>query len=123
MEDAQVRNATGLLRMRTYFEAEHDIYREDAVLDIRDWASASAAVATSCCRVPRSRAANASHRWMISAGELWIAEYVPSYDERRASWRSWTGRRPARPSISETRSSRVLHARNGSNECPETWSR
>jgi len=42
------------------FEAEHQIYREDAVLEIRNRASASAAGAKFKRLAPRSRTGNAS---------------------------------------------------------------
>jgi len=65
------------------FETEHDIYREDAVLDYPQ----------SCERIrgrrniQSSRAAQPSRkrftvRRMIGAGDLWITEFILTYDER-----------------------------------------
>jgi hypothetical protein len=65
------------------FEAEHDIYREDAVLDYPQ----SGERIRGRRNILLSRAAQPNRkrftvRRMIGAGEVWITEYVLSYDGR-----------------------------------------
>lgn len=65
------------------FEAEHEIYREDAVLDYPQ----SGERLRGRANIQSSRAAqpNAKHfavRRIIGAGDLWITEYVLTYDGR-----------------------------------------
>jgi hypothetical protein len=64
-------------------EAEHDIYREDAVLDYPQ----SGERIRGRRNIQASRAAQPNRkrfavRRIIGAGELWITEYVLSYDGR-----------------------------------------
>src|SRR6201993_353227 len=65
------------------FAAEHDIYREDAVLDYPQ----SGERIRGRRNILSSRAAQPNRkrftvRRMIGAGDLWITEYVLSYDGR-----------------------------------------
>ena len=65
------------------FETEHDIYREDAVLDYPQ----SRERIRGRRNIQSSRAAQPSRkrftvRRMIGAGDLWITEFILTYDER-----------------------------------------
>jgi ketosteroid isomerase-like protein len=65
------------------FETEHDIYREDAVLDYPQ----SGERIRGRRNIQASRTAQPNRkrfkvRRMIGAGDLWITEYVLSYDGR-----------------------------------------
>src|SRR4029077_17522946 len=65
------------------FEAEHDIYREDAVLDYPQ----SGGRIRGRRNIQSSRAAQPNRkrftvRRIIGAGDLWITEYVLTYDRR-----------------------------------------
>jgi hypothetical protein len=65
------------------FEAEHDIYREDAVLDYPQ----SGERIRGRRHIQSSRAAQPNRkrftvRRIIGAGELWVTEYVLTYDGR-----------------------------------------
>ena len=65
------------------FEAEHQIYREDAVLEYPQ----SGERIRGRRKIQSSRAAQPNRkrftvRRIIGAGELWITEYVFTYDER-----------------------------------------
>jgi SnoaL-like domain len=65
------------------FETEHDIYREDAVLEYPQ----SDERIRGRRNIQSSRAAQPNRkrftvRRMIGAGDLWITEFVLSYDER-----------------------------------------
>jgi len=108
------------------FEDEHQIYREDAVLEYPQ----SGERIRGRRKIQSSRAAQPNRkrfavRRMIGAGDLWVTEYVLTYDGRPSCtvsiMSSSMGRWPARRSISAIRSSRGLRARNGSSGCPETW--
>lgn len=64
-------------------EAEHAIYREDAVLDFRSRAGASAGGGTS--QAPRAAQPDRkrfSVRRITGAGALWVTEYALSHDGR-----------------------------------------
>jgi hypothetical protein len=94
------------------FEAEHQIYREDAVLEYPQ----SGERIRGRRKIQSSRAAQPNRkrftvRRIIGAADLWVT----------ASWSSSMGRWPARPSISAIRSSRGLRVHNGSRGYPETW--
>ena len=65
------------------FETEHDIYQEDAVLDYPQ----SGERIRGRRNIQSSRAAQPNRkrfavRRMIGAGDLWITEFILSYDER-----------------------------------------
>ena len=65
------------------FEAEHDIYREDAVLDYPQ----SGERIRGRRNIQSSRAAQPNRkrftvRRMIGLGDLWITEFILTYDER-----------------------------------------
>src|SRR6201999_3015195 len=65
------------------FEAEHDIYREDAVLEYPQ----SGERIRGRRHIQSSRAAQPNRkrftiRRIIGSGDLWITEYVLTYDER-----------------------------------------
>ena len=108
------------------FEAEHQIYREDAVLEYPQ----SGERIRGRRKIQSSRAAQPNRkrftvRRIIGAGDLWVTEYVLTYDGRPSYTVSIMefvdGKVAVRPSISAIRSSRGLRARNGSSGCPETW--
>jgi ketosteroid isomerase-like protein len=63
------------------FEAEHDIYREDAVLDYPQ----SGERIRGRRAIQASRAAQPNHkrftvRRIVGSGDLWVTEYVLTYD-------------------------------------------
>ena len=63
------------------FEAEHDIYRDDAVLDYPQ----SGERLRGRLAIQRSRAAQPNRkrftvRRIVGAGDLWVTEYVLTYD-------------------------------------------
>ena len=65
------------------FEAEHEIYREDAVLDYPQ----SGERIRGRRKIQASRAAQPNHkrftvRRITGAGDLWVTEYVLTYDGR-----------------------------------------
>ena len=65
------------------FEAEHDIYREDAVLEYPQ----SGERIRGRRKIQSSRAAQPNRkrftvRRIIGAGDLWVTEYILSYDGR-----------------------------------------
>lgn len=65
------------------FESEHDIYREDAVLDYPQ----SRERIRGRRNIQSSRAAQPNRkrfavRRMIGVGDLWITEFILTYDER-----------------------------------------
>jgi len=65
------------------FETEHDIYREDAVLDYPQ--SGERIRGRRNIQSSRTAQPNRKHftvRRMIGAGDLWITEFVLTYDER-----------------------------------------
>ncbi len=65
------------------FEAEHQIYREDAVLDYPQ--SGERIFGRDNIRSSRAAQPNRKHfavRRIIGAGNLWVTEYVLSYDGR-----------------------------------------
>ena len=108
------------------FEGEHQIYREDAVLEYPQ----SGERIRGRQKIQLSRTAQPNRkrftvRRIIGAGDLWVTEYVLTYDGRPSYTVSimefLDGRWPARPSISPIRSSQALRALNGSSGCPETW--
>ena len=108
------------------FEAEHQIYREDAVLEYpqsgeRIRGRRNIQVVSCRAAEPETLHGAADNR----RGDLWVTEFTLTYDAdgrltRSASWSSETGRWPARPNTSAIRSSRDLRALNGSSGCPET---
>jgi SnoaL-like domain len=102
------------------FEAEHQIYREDAVLEYPQ----SGERIRGRRNIQASRFAQPSRkrftvRRILGAADLWITEFVITYDAR-PSWSSETGRSPARPNTSAIRLCRGLRALNGSSGCAET---
>jgi hypothetical protein len=107
-------------------EAEHDIYRKDAVLEYPQ----SGERIRGRRHIQSSRAAQPNRkrftvRRIIGACDLWVTEYILTYDEQP----SYT------VSIMEFIDGQVaretqyfgdpfepgLRARNGSSECPEAW--
>ena len=65
------------------FEAEHEVYREDAVLEYPQ----SGERIRGRCNILASRAAQPNRkrftvRRIIGAGDLWVTEFVLSYDGR-----------------------------------------
>jgi hypothetical protein len=108
------------------FEAEPQIYREDAVLEYPQ----SGERIRGRRNIQASRAAQPNRkrftvRRIIGAGDLWVTEYILTYDERPSytvSIRSSeTGRWPAKPNISAIRLSQGLRVLNGPSGCAETW--
>ena len=107
------------------FEAEHEIYREDAVLDYPQ----SGERIRGQRKIQASRAAQPNHkrftvRRITGTGDLWITEYVLTYDGRPSYTVSIMefreGRWRERPSISPTPSRPDRRGRNGSNRSPES---
>jgi hypothetical protein len=86
MEDAEIRTALDrhwAASDASDFEAEHQIYREDAVLDYPQ----SGEVIHGRRAIQLSRAAQPNQkrftvRRIVGAGVLWITEYILSYDGR-----------------------------------------
>ncbi|MBW4021890.1 MAG: nuclear transport factor 2 family protein [Proteobacteria bacterium] len=65
------------------FEGEHQIYREDAVLEYPQ--SGERIRGRSNIQASRAAQPNLKHfavRRIIGAGEFWVTEYVLTYDER-----------------------------------------
>ena len=100
------------------FEREHEIYREDAVLEYPQ----SGERIRGRQNIQFSRTAQPNRKRftvqrIIGAGDLWVSEYVLTYDGRPSYTVSIMefreGRSTARPSISAIRSSPGLRARNG----------
>ena len=127
MEDRQIRAALDrhwAASDANDLEGEHQIYREDAVLEYPQ----SGERIRGRRKIHSSRAAQPNRkrftvRRIIGAGDLWVTEYVLTYD----------GRPPYTVSIMEFLDGKVaretqyfgdpfegLRARNGSNGCPET---
>jgi len=107
------------------FEVEHQIYREDAVLEYPQ----SSERIRGRRNIQASRAAQPNRkrftvRRILGAGDLWVTEYVLTYDGRPSYtvsiMSSETGRWPARPNISAIRLSPGLRVLNGSSGCAET---
>ena len=107
------------------FEAEHQIYREDAVIEYPQ----SAERIRGRRNIQASRFAQPSRkrftvRRILGAGGLWITEFVITYDARPSYTVSIMefsdGKVAARPNTSATRLSRGLRALNGSSGCAET---
>ena len=109
------------------FEGEHQIYREDAVLEYPQ----SGERIRGRQNIQLSRAAQPNRkrftvRRIIGAGDLWVTEYVLTYDGRPSysvSMMEFLDGKvaPARPSISAIRSNRGRRARNGPSGCPDMW--
>jgi hypothetical protein len=86
MEDAEIRAALDhhwAASDANDFEAEHDIYREDAVLDYPQ----SGERIRGRRHIQSSRAAQPNRkrftvRRIIGAGDLWITEFILTYDEQ-----------------------------------------
>ena len=86
MEDAEIRAALErhwAASDASDFEAEHQIYREDAVLDYPQ----SGEVIHGRRGIQSSRAAQPNQkrfavRRIVGAGALWVTEYILSYDGR-----------------------------------------
>jgi ketosteroid isomerase-like protein len=86
MEDQQIRTALDqhwAASDANDFEAEHRIYREDAVLEYPQ----SGERIRGRRKIQASRAAQPNHkrftvRRIVGAGELWVTELVLSYDGR-----------------------------------------
>ena len=75
--------ATGLPPTRTIFEEEHWIYREDAVLEYPQ--SGERLRGRRTIQSSRDAQPNRKHfsvRRIIGAGDLWVTEYVLTYDGR-----------------------------------------
>jgi hypothetical protein len=86
MEDQQIRTALDqhwAASDANDFEAEHRIYREDAVLEYPQ----SGERIRGRRQIQASRTAQPNHkrftvRRIVGAGELWVTEFVLSYDGR-----------------------------------------
>ena len=108
------------------FDVEHDIYREDAVLEypqsgerIRGRHNIQAS------RTVQPNFKRFTVRRIVGSGDLWVTEFILTYDGRpvpttvQASWSSWMARWPMRLNTLATRSSPALRARTWLNECNE----
>jgi len=107
------------------FEREHQIYREDAVLEYpQSGERICGRRAIQASRTAQPNLKRFTVRRIIGAGDLWVTEFVLTYDGRPSYTVSimefLDGKWRARPSISAIRSTRGLRARNGSSACPET---
>jgi SnoaL-like domain len=107
------------------FEAEHQIYREDAVLEYPQ----SGERIRGRRNIQASRFAQPSRRRftvrrMLGAADLWITELVITYDARPSYTVSIMefsdGKVLTRPNTSAIRLSRGLRVLNGSSGCAET---
>ena len=107
------------------FEAEHQIYREDAVLEYPQ----SGERIRGRRNIQASRFAQPSRkrftvRRILGGADLWVTEFVLTYDGRPSYTVSIMefrdGRWPARRNTSAIRLSRGLRALNGSSGCAET---
>src|SRR6266404_4385883 len=86
MEDSEIRaalDAHWAASDANDFETEHQIYREDAVLEYPQ----SAERIRGRRNIQASRAAQPNRkrftvRRIIGAGDLWVTEYILTYDER-----------------------------------------
>jgi hypothetical protein len=129
MEDREIRAALDrhwVASDANDFEGEHQIYREDAVLEypqsserIRGWRKIQSSLAA------QQNQKRFTVQRIIGAGDLWVTEYVLTYD----------GRPSFTVSIMEFLDGKVAREtqyfgdpfepgaslRNGSSGCPETW--
>ena len=64
------------------FEAEHQIYREDAVLEYPQSASDRGRRNIQASRQAQPNMKRFTVRRMLGAGELWVTEFVLTYDGR-----------------------------------------
>ena len=102
-------------------EVEHQIYQEDAVLEYpqsRERIRGRENIQSSRAAQPNRKRFTVGR--IIGAGDLWVTEYVLTYDGR-PSWFVSTGVprwKVARETHFMIRSSRAF-ARNGSSGCPE----
>ena len=108
------------------FETEHEIYREDAVLDYpQSGERISGRRNIQLSRALRSRTSKRfAVRRIIGAGNLWLTEYVLTYDGHAVLHGEHHGvpvmaRWPVKRSISAIRSNLGARARNGSSRYPE----
>ena len=108
------------------FEAEHEIYHDDAVLDYPQ----SGERIRSRRNIQASGFAQPNKkrfmvRRVLGAADLWVTELVLTYDGlpsyTLSIWSSETGRLPVRPSTSAIPSSREPRALNGSSEYAEMF--
>ena len=106
------------------FEGEHQIYREDAVLEHPQ----SGERIRGRQNIQLSRAAQPNRkrftvRRIIGAGELWVTEYVLTYDGRPSYTVSmmefFDGKVAHETQYFADRSNRGRRARNGPSGCPE----
>ena len=108
------------------FEAEHEIYHDDAVLEYPQ----SGERIRGRRNIQASRFAQPNKkrfvvRRVLGAAGLWVTEFVLTYDGLPSytgvSWSSETGRLPVRPSTSAIPSSRGPRALNGSSGYAEMF--
>lgn len=125
MEDWKIRaalNAHWAASDANDFELEHQIYREDAVLEYPQ----SAERIRGRRNIQASRFAQPSMkrctvRRILGAADLWVTEFVLTYDGQPSYTVSIMELKdgPASPNTSAMRLSRGLHALNGSSRCGE----